>query len=109
MTIHTCDKTIQCMASCTHGYELGTGSSGTCPSCTCKQPTCTTGCTETHHEVIEIPISTNTLVGGSSGGSSGSSGGALTASGGGARPFSAGGSGGGMTGGGRLSFELLNK
>ena len=102
MTIHTCDKAIQCMASCTDGYELGAAGSDGCPSCTCKQPVCNTGCTETHHEVIEIPISTTTLVGGSSGGSSsGSSGGAVASTGGGSGPFSAGGSGGGMTGGGK--------
>ena len=109
MTFHSCDKTVQCMASCTDGYELGATGSDGCPSCTCKQPECHTGCTETHQQVIEVVQTTS---GGSGGSSGGSSGGALTSGGsssGGSRPLSAGGSGGGMTGGGKFVISFLTR
>ena len=97
MTVHSCSKAIECMAACTDGYTLGATGSDGCPSCTCNQPSCTSGCTETHHQVIAVGQPSHS-------GSSSSGGSALVTSGGSrGTPFSSGGSGsgGGMTGGGK--------
>lgn len=117
LTVHTCDATLHCMASCTDGYVLSeTGSDG-CPVCACKQVECHTGCEETHHQVVQL-VQTTSECGSSScehkctnncehssgqvvqlvsGGSSTSSGGGGAVSGG------SGGGFGGMTGGGAMA------
>lgn len=116
IAVHTCDATLQCMASCTDGYDLHeTGNDG-CPGCTCKQVQCHTGCEETHHQVIQLVQTTSECTTGTCehkctddcDHSSGqimqlvSGGKTSVSSGSGMRPFGGGAMGGGAIGGGTI-------